>query len=269
MAGAFGAVHYKKLFEGKFQFEGEGFDLLLQGALLQGVVLVEEGCDEHRVDGHHDERERKHERPQVDGQELAAVGDDRDYQSFDDRRKDHHEADRLDHVCDERELGGLVEAVTLLQIERAVDAEGQFDEHLHDCEPDGKNHRTRDLRHQCPLGRQAEEGHGHRRPFPHQRHHIVFENEHILCQAEHGGEHRKVPLVEAVGASGLERRVRNDLTQLLGNGLLPQVLALPELEVRLEEEHAAHEHHHRLLVTEPIRQLAFSEHIKQPRHAGW
>mmetsp|Transcript_24461 Transcript_24461/g.53429 ORF Transcript_24461/g.53429 Transcript_24461/m.53429 type:complete len:278 (-) Transcript_24461:178-1011(-) len=125
------AVHLEELLEGEVQRAGQGLDLGAQGALRQGLVLVEERCNECGVDGHEEEGEAQHEGPQVQGQEGGA-----DLQDVCDAR--HHRGDQqctqqhaLEHVGEEEPQCLLVEAVALLHYKGAVQGPRQLKRQVH------------------------------------------------------------------------------------------------------------------------------------------
>lgn len=132
--------------EWKVNTLGEGLDARPQFSLRQRGVLVEEGCNEVRVDGHEEEHDQGCKAPQVDEEVLATPEDDSNdasHQGQSDRLADDK---GFDLVLDVEASSLLVEAVLLLENESAVHRERQANQCGHEVEQEHVRHAHLDFR---------------------------------------------------------------------------------------------------------------------------
>jgi hypothetical protein len=159
VGAALAAVDNVEITQGELEAGGEVVDLCLELSLGQRGQLVEEGQDEGRVGGGHEELETSGEGPEVE-EELVASGLDDLEEAGDDRwEQGDGEQVGLDHVGDE-ELGSLlVEAELLFEDKGVVDARGEVKDLLQCEEAEDEDNGVADLAGEARRGRPAGTGH--------------------------------------------------------------------------------------------------------------
>ncbi len=122
MGAALAAVNHIQLMQRELELLGQGLDVGLELAFLQGRQLVEEGQNGNGVDGNHEDLETSGEQPEIVEELVARLLDDGKETGENGRGKNEGDEVGLDHIRD-KDLGRLlVEAELLFQNERVVDA---------------------------------------------------------------------------------------------------------------------------------------------------
>mmetsp|Transcript_7114 Transcript_7114/g.20950 ORF Transcript_7114/g.20950 Transcript_7114/m.20950 type:complete len:205 (+) Transcript_7114:560-1174(+) len=146
VARALRAVHGEELVERVVHRLGERLDGLAQGPRLEGLVLVEEGLDEHGVDGDEEEGHDEEEAAHVQRQVLGPRGHDYfEEQGHAGRAQHGLERERLGHVREEEAHARLVEAVLLLDDEGGIQGHGQAEHRVQGLPEREEDQRDADL----------------------------------------------------------------------------------------------------------------------------
>mmetsp|Transcript_10500 Transcript_10500/g.34497 ORF Transcript_10500/g.34497 Transcript_10500/m.34497 type:complete len:357 (+) Transcript_10500:1245-2315(+) len=192
VAGALGRVHDKELLQRKLDRAREPFNLRLQIALLERVVLVEERRDEEGVNRDEEELQRNVKCEEVNREKRSAHAVDDDCEPRERRRKHENEQHLLHIVHSPRPHCHLVESVLLLKDKVAVEADGDVGQGEDDEEEQRKGNR---LHRFAAVPRAFAQIAGN---LPHPRKHVPRHQRQILGESPESNEAAEVPLVEVV-----------------------------------------------------------------------
>lgn len=131
MGRALRPVHHIETRQAEAAAAHQALDALAQGAVLEGLELVEQRGDEARVDQQHQQVEDQPEAPHIEPPALAHGLHQPQHEGDQGQADDGRQQDALEGIGDEQPRGQPVEAEARLQAEAAIDRQGQVHQPRH------------------------------------------------------------------------------------------------------------------------------------------